>query len=346
MYLLLIVGMIPVYVVNTNANTINECMLTANEIKQEIERDENTELTVVGCQTLYDVELNPNYLLIEFSNGYAIVGKNNHIISEYDIVSNDNPYQDFDESNLWIYGGPFNYLQVNSSVLTSRTVNPLNVSDELIELNRNIVSTNIDTNSNARVYNSWTGISASRFTRYDSGKWINSSSNYPSSAGYPAAGICGTIASAIMIAYIQDYINSDYVPSSIRTKDSEDPGKLITTLFTYIDKGKNGTVAIDLCGGINRYLTDYSYQSNCHRAGYGLTTFSTAQSTIDNGFPVCIGMLTALGSDMGDHWVTAYQYIDQDGTTSDRYRCVGNQQVNQYSKVIYVSWTAGIAYIY
>ena len=321
-------------------------MFIANEIKQEIERDEKTELTVMDCHTLYDVELNPNYLLIEFSNGYAIVGKNNHIISEYDIVSHDNPYQGFEETNLWVYGGPFNYLQIEKSALNSRSVNPLNVSEELIELNRKIVSTSIDTNLNAKAYNSWTGISSSRFTRYDSGKWINSTSNYPTSAGYPDKGICGTISAAIMIAYIQDYINSDYVPSSIRTKGSADPGKLITTLYTYIDKGRDGTIPINVCGGVNNYLTAYSYQGNGHRAGYGLTTFSKAKETIDKGYPVCIGMLKILGSSMGDHWVTAYQYIDQDGTTNDRYKCVSNQKTNEYEKVIYVSWTAGIVYIY
>ena len=136
---LFVAGMIPIYTVNTNASAIDECMFIANEIKQEIERDEKTELTVMDCHTLYDVELNPNYLLIEFSNGYAIVGKNNHIISEYDIVSHDNPYQGFEETNLWVYGGPFNYLQIEKSALNSRSVNPLNVSEELIELLKLII---------------------------------------------------------------------------------------------------------------------------------------------------------------------------------------------------------------
>ena len=344
--LLLIVGITPAYTITAEEKITSGCGLIAYEVKQEIEQDESTKLNIIGCHELYDVELKPNYLLIEFDSGYAIAIKNNHIISEYDITSDNNPYQGFDDNSIWVYGGPLNYLQVDKSVLMKKTANPLNVSDEIIELNRKIVSSDKDSEQNKKAYNTWTGIDQNRFTRYDSGKWVNNSTNYPSSLGYPEDGICGTISAAIMLAYIQDYINSDYVPSSIRTKGSSDPGKLITTLYNYIDKGRNGTIPIQVCGGINYYLTDYSYQADGHRAGYGLTTFNVAKTEIDQGYPLCVGLLSILGSDMGDHWVTAYQYLDRDGTANDRYKCVGNQKIGQYALTIYVNWTAGVVYIF
>ncbi len=343
--MLLVASICPVNFIKTKADIESDYVVAANEVKQTIENDENINLDINSYHVLYDVELNPNYLLVDFSKGYAIVSLTNQIISEYNILTDKNPYIDYDANKLWVYGGPFNYLEVDEAMLYSKSSNPLGVSDELIKLNRNIVNSKSDLNNNIRTYNKWTGIVPGRFSRYDSGKWINSTSNYPSSSGYSEKGICGTISAAIMLAYLQDYVNADYVPSSIRTKGSESPEKLITTLYNYIDKGRNGTIPIEVCGGVNEYLTKYSYQSDGHRAGYGLTTFSTAQKSIDKGYPVCIGLLTMLGSNKGDHWVTAYQYIDKDGTTEDRYKCVSNVDKDDYAVVIYVSWTSGIVYI-
>lgn len=310
---------------------------------QTIEKIEN--LNVTGYEVLYDIECNPTYLFIKLDDGYAISSRKNGIISEYDIMNDSTNYENL-FCSYKLYGGPFNYGCHNQ--VSTMSMNEDNFS-AIAEKNKNFLSiednTFIPLNLDVSVQTtaSWSNtIPSSRMSRYASGKWINSNSNYPTSSGYPSGGICGTIASAGLLAYYDDYINDDYVPSSIRARNSSTPGTLITTLFNYIDKGKNGTKPSDLGTGINQWLQKYGYATYGHRAGFSLLTFSTAKSKINQGRPVCVGLLSILGSpsNYGDHWTLAYQYIDDSGTTSDMYRIVDNH--GSYTKTIYVSWTSGI----
>lgn len=308
------------------------------------------ELEIISFEILYDIEKNPTYLYIKFSSGYAISSRENGIISEYDLMLDTTNYTNL-LCQYKLYAGPFNYGCHNQVYTLIKNNSAL---DELIKKNREFlaVSDNINTSFNSSKYSNvalfsanWSStIPSSRMSRYASGKWINSNSNYPPSNGYPSNGICGTISAAGLLAYYDDYINDNYVPSSIRARNSSDPGTLITTLFNYIDKGKNGTIPTDVSVGINQWLQNYGILTYGHRTGFGVFTFSNAKSKIDAGRPVCIGLLTMLGSPeaYGDHWTLAYQYIDDAGTSNDMYKTVDNH--GSYTKTFYVSWTSGIVF--
>lgn len=301
----------------------------------EITELENIEPNLISCESLNDINGDSTYFLLEFSKGYAIVSKENGIISEYDLSEGSNPYEQY--SGQLYYGGPFNYFDEATYINEIRLLNSDDIN--LIgEINKEFLQID-NTGTMLLGKNEYVGISSSRMSNYSSGKWINSSSNYPSSQGYPSAGICGTIASAGLLAYYDDYVSDDYVPASLRTRYSSTPGSLITTLYNYIDKGKSGTIASNLGSGINSYLRAYS--SSNYKTSYGLaTTWAAAVSKINSSRPIVIGLASILGSTYGDHWVLVYQYYAGANGT-DYYRCVDNH--GSYNKVIQVAWSVGYA---
>ena len=328
----------------------NKYDLIANNVIQKIQTIENTKIELVDTKVLLDVENNPSYLLIITNNGYAISTIESGIIAEYNISTNNIPYSEAKSNEVLVYGGPLNYIIDNKENIESRLSQFS--TDEIVELNNNFLSLNNDlqmkenTNSTLAVTASYTGISASRFSRYSSGKWINSSSNYPSSQGYSEGGICGSIASAILLAYYDDYITDSIVPASIRSKSSTSPGSLIEEMFNRIDKqNPSGTFPGDLYEGIHTFIYDYAYSLYLTYSPIksDLTTFSKAKTVIDNDRPILIGLLSLYGSTYGNHWVVAYQYLDESGTANDMYKCVdlwGDHDAN-----VNVSWSQGYVYL-
>ena len=183
-------------------------------------------------------------------------------------------------------------------------------------------------------------IATSTMTTYAYGMWVNNTTNYPTSSGYPSAGICGTISAAGLMAYYDDYVYDSYVPSSLRIRFSSNPGTLITTLYSYIDAlCPSGTVYTDVRNGINSYLASIGYYGAGHYAIGGTTTWTKAKSEISSGYPLCIGLLSALGSTYGNHWVLAYQYLDSGSSYTSYYKVVDNH--GSASAVVSVNWTLG-----
>lgn len=317
-------------------------LLMAEEVVTKAEYINAQKLEFDDYDVLYDINNRPSFLLIELKcGGYIIASRNNGVISEMSLTSNS-PYKSMTGEKLYYYG-PMNYtnFSIDSiSKVNSKKVNMLRQkTDHFLSLKDDAPT--VDTKAiDIPDYVQWTGIDESRFRRYNSGMWINDSNNYPESSGYSDDGICGTITSAIMLAYYDDYKNDNTVPSNIRTRSSSSPGKLITSLHQYIDEGRDGTLPYHLSNGINDFFDEYSSQSP-YNAVYGLsTTFSTAKSRINSGEPICIGLLYMLGFS-SDHWVVCYQYFDGSGAQEDYYKCINTW--GDYTFGVKVSWTAGYA---
>lgn len=335
--LLISLLLINILFLNTMAlNDIDESKLDKilmNKTLLELENLSKESLTLKDFESIYDINGMENIVLLTFKEGgYTFVNKEDGQIIMYVPSTYDIPFTNVSSNSKKIFGGPYTYLIKNDK-------------NEIIHLEtNNIVDKNeIDFNINSKVnknnaerlldnYQSliitpqaYTGLTESRFSNYNSTSWRNYD------------GTCGTYATSILIAYLDDYVNDKYIPSSIRTRSSTIPGSLITTLKPLIDGRTNytGTVPYDLYMGSTQFFSNYGI-SVVH--DYGLTTFSTAKTVINSGRPIAIGLLTILGSPYNDHWVTAYQY--EDGTLlNDYYKVVDNH--GNYKAIISVGWTSG-----
>lgn len=207
---LVISNYLPVNALNEDYNNV------INNVLQRIQTMENQEVELIKTRVLLDVELEPNYLLLIFKEGYAISSIENGIISEYSLSTDNIPYFKADFDDILIYGGPFNYLITNNQKfdLDTEKINKSEISKKNQEfLNLKSEAINVETTKKTTRAASYVGISKSRFSKYSSGKWINSKSNYSTSQAYSANGICGSISSAILLAYYDDYVNDSIVPS-------------------------------------------------------------------------------------------------------------------------------------
>lgn len=333
--------------VNVNAKTsYNEVLLLVKQAETEIENLEGIDIQVMQYELVYDIFENPSFIYIIFADGgYTMVSALNGRIIMYVLESGSLPYKNVEDKVKKYFGGPYMFLSefdidhfkdehLNSIVRKEVIINSI-TDDYLIkssEFNRIDSNRPIESEQLSLSLTSWIGISETRFLRYNSGLWINNGQH-----GYPGNGICGTIATAILMAYLDDYVNDKYIPSSIRVRSSTSPGTLITTLAPLIDGATNytGTYPSDLYVGSSNYFLNNSV-SVIHN--FGSTTFSTAKTVINSGRPIAIGLLSALGSSYGNHWVTAYQY--EDGSyLNDYYKVIDNW--GNYKATISVGWTFG-----
>lgn len=298
---------------------------------RKIENLEETSLNLISSDVLYDVDNQPTYLLLNFENGYAIISKEHGKISEYCLNCLNVPYSNFGDEVKY-YAGAFNYLTL------SEMINCVSDDADNFEKIRALNNEFLNNDSNEYIISTiassgFSGISETRMKRYYSGMWVNNNNNYPESEGYSKNGICGTIASAGLLAYYDDYVNDDYVPSSIRTKGSSSPQQLIKTLFNYIDKDLNGTWPSDVTSGINKFLGDYSYVKPGHRAETSVAGIPTVvKQKVDAGYPIVVSLLEAFGSQYKDHWILVYQYSD------DEYKCVDNH--GNYNATVSKVWAS------
>ncbi len=303
-----------------------------------VKRIEEKDIEYQSYRYLYGLSGEKDYIYIELKDGYIIANAKNGALAEYDVYCNTQPYNLFKNDNV-LYAGPYNYFSFESISKMNEFI--YSISDlikgkdhEFLSKTNKYSSDELKTNSRT----SWAGIPSWKMSSYSSGMWINNSTNYPSSLGYPN-GICGTIATAGLLAYYQDYVNVDYVPSSLRTQYSTSPGSLITTLFPYIDgTAPNGTVGNDLRYGGNQYLQDYSYAISGHKfVTFPLVfVWDGAVQKINAGYPLVVGLLAAFGSSYGNHWVLAYQYYDDVYPVNDMLKVVNNH--GSYTATVERSW--------
>lgn len=344
----LVIGISSIGIVYGNESNVQDFSISLSEEHQEIVdalyRLENKNVQIKEIYQLYDVNELPNFILVEFYNsGYAIVTNGTFELNEYSLEQDAYiPYINSNiESNLWIYGGPFNYILKNDyQYLDARTLNKLNFSPEesLIKLSEDIVNGELEKEVDnlitpyATQPTSWTGIASSRFTRYTNSGWQNNDST------------CGPHAAGIMLAYYQDYLPSLVAfNSNVRTKDSTSAGTLITKLKSSTSS-PTSTLPQDVAVGTATFLNNYNNAKSyitCFSSAGG--TWNTATNKISSSRPVCIGLSGAGGlHKYGWHWVTAYAYgTDADG--NGYYRC--NDNWGASAVTIRTSWTIGIAYL-
>lgn len=316
----------PIYATTTleNQNLISNSILEASRLSK-------SNLSLYSIELIFDIENSQKIAYLKFvEGGYSFVDLENGQLILFVPDSVDYPYQNYDNSYKKIFGGPFSYLVESPSnqlldAESNSIINPerLNLNIYSIVKNNNAENLLFSNNNKSSNLRSYTGISETRFTRYNN--WINHNST------------CGTYATAILLAYLDDYVNNKYVPASVRTQNSTSPGTLINVLTPLIDGRTNytGTYPDDLYMGTRQYFINYGI-SYVH--DFGGSTFSTAKTVINSGRPIVIGLLQALGSSYGNHWVTAYQY--EDGSLlNDYYKVIDNH--GNYHAIISVGWTYG-----
>jgi len=319
----------------TSERRIPEPIETALFLVESIERKQ---IDYVTHKFLYGLSGNKDFVYIKLSAGYIIANAYNGALSEYNLYYDNNYYSASDDYSL--YAGPYNYLLFSSLPEMEYFIS--NASEELVEKNYEYINTTSSYSCDELrnlTRSDWVGIPSWKMEKYSSGMWVNNSTNYPSSQGYGSGGICGTIATAGLLAYYQDYVNSNYVPSTMRTQYSSNPGTLITTLFTYIDQPHpSGTVGSHLRDGGNSFLQTYYASCTYEFESITFSPWANITAKISFGYPVVVGTLAILGSDYGNHWVLAYLYYDDTGTANDVLLVVDNHGL--YNGVVQRSWVS------
>lgn len=145
------------------------------------------------------------------------------------------------------------------------------------------------------------GIDSERFKKY--ARWINTN------------GTCGMMASAVLLAYYQDYIDDSIVPESIRKKGSDSPEKLYQTLLNDISSfSPVGTIAYDVSLGINRFLRRQRTNHHYKAKGSLTPTFGIVKTRLKQKEPkpTIVGLNKYLNApkNYGNHWVLAYRILE------------------------------------
>lgn len=169
----------------------------------------------------------------------------------------------------------------------------------------------------------WIGIDEARFARYRD--WIT-----------PSGYLCGTYASAVFLAYYQDYVNEQMVPSALRQKDGSDGQTLSEFLRILIQPHEMPTVAYQVSHGLSKFFRYFHLHYRARATMFG--SWYRATKRIKEGKPVILGIVKAKGSTYGNHWVTAYAYLE----TADgkRYYKIHDNWGN-YRKIIPAEWANG-----
>ena len=116
---------------------------------------------------------------------------------------------------------------------------------------------------------------------------------------YNPSGICGSTAAAMMLRYMDLYVDDDFVPTNI---ESGNGIALINHLETFINHSSHGSSAPQVAFGISDYLSgkvDYS-------ATYDEVEGYILYGQIADGKPYVIG--TFRHPRYGNHWMTGYGY--------------------------------------
>nr|WP_241161938.1 dihydrolipoamide dehydrogenase [Enterococcus sp. ZJ1622] len=169
----------------------------------------------------------------------------------------------------------------------------------------------------------WVGLPEQRFSNYK---------DWKTPVGY----LCGTYAAAVLLAYYQDYREDVRIPQTIREKNASDPQNLVPVLRQTIQPHGLPTVPFQVSAGITAFLK--AAGSNTSARSTVIGSWQRATKRIRQGKPVMIGILRALGSPYGNHWVTAYAYFES--ASGERYYKV-HDNWGDFHRVIPASWSNG-----
>lgn len=315
---------------DSNFNIVSKS--TINLIENNSEYIVGKDLLPIQATYLLDVNLEPNYVLLTLDNGGYIISTLDGKISEISTNNDSNPYLTCTDSKL-VYAGAFNYYKLDNNILVNiknNTILNTGFNNSIKEQNEYFLKENLENTSRASVPSgggslSWKGITSSRFSRYAGTGWINND------------GYCGAYAAAVMMAYFDDYLNDNLIPSSVRTRGSSSPGSLITKLIS-LTPHVSETLPNHVSTGINSFINNYSTNKNIGTATNLYGTYTYVKLQCDNNRPICVGTISG---DYGKHWITVYQYAESSSTKY--YRCVDNW--GEYDVYIDYSWTLGSVYL-
>lgn len=171
--------------------------------------------------------------------------------------------------------------------------------------------------------NEWVGIEEERFRPYR---------NWRTTRGY----LCGTNACAVLLAYYQDYLDETIVPQFLRRQKSSNGKTLMAFLRILIQPVDLPSLAPQVSHGLSRYFShfDLPYRGRSTLVG----GWYRATKRIQAGKPVVVGLMKAKGSTYGNHWVTAYAFMET--TDGKRYLKV-HDNWGKYNQVIPAEWLNG-----
>lgn len=308
-------------------NATNNYSISA--VENAIYNLDGSTVEVYELVQLYDIDGNPNYFMAKFKgNGYAIL-TNNYVVSEYSLEANSNPYSEYtdNENEKMIYAGPGNYITENE--LTS-----VMSCDENFERLRSVNSEVLSLKNTLRISSptKWYGLPESRFANYS---WDNSE------------GWCGSYATAIMLAYCYDWVNTKFLPKELTNYTSKDPKGLVKKLAEFIER-PGGTLPNHLQQGLKDFY-DYYGITNVRISVNLSSTWSIVTSHVLD-YPVAVGLTKMAGSPYGNHWVTVYAY-GTDSSNTGYYKANINWKTDKeggpgYKSTILTAWTVGTVYVY
>ncbi|MCI5722573.1 MAG: hypothetical protein MR283_01020 [Erysipelotrichaceae bacterium] len=344
-------------------------------IAESISNIEQQIYTVTTIDVLYDINKEPTYILAELKpQGYAIFTRTKLWLSEY-AVGIDSPYKK-EAKQYKLYYGPHNYDSCNSLNITRRFSRSLSENNEAEQMIRDAnermlenddianfrgVRSKDDQSKPSKEPNhtpeeydiSWIGVSEDKMRLYNWGQ-------YPTytNKNLNPKGICGTVASTIMLAYSDDYVDNNIVPTIMRPQFSNTPGRLYEAMWYAIDfPHQNGTFPTNLVAGINEYFNTYQkhYGHHGYLAYFNLLN-SGVFSQIRQDRVICLGLVSLLGSEYGDHWVARYAVSDD----FKYYKCIDTwvgytdngdgsftfSDSNNYRAVVNANWVASNVCLY
>ncbi len=311
--------------------SVEEAKTIVNETVKEFDKI-NVKYTDV--RELFNFNEESAYYLFYFNDsGYAIIGKKNKVIYEYAVNTSNRPYEEYSKNEELIYGGPLKYYSVRERSVAydpeyEEKILNMETHKQLLPMSYSVKSS--------------VGIPISRMIRYSSNEWKNN--KYFQNVEEFGKGICGTIASAIMLAYFQDYIDESYVPDVVRSAGSESPERLIKILYGYIDRNHpNGTIPMYLTVGISSYFNYYGIDA---KVTSSVLNVAKAKKEFSNKRPVVVSVGKFYDKETGylyqNHWVTAYQSnVDKNG---NEYYLV-NDNLGNYMVRINVDSMTSLVYI-
>jgi hypothetical protein len=139
----------------------------------------------------------------------------------------------------------------------------------------------------------WIGLTSEKFQPYQNWKTPN---------GF----LCGTYASAVLLAYYQDNVAAHLLPPTVRVAHDPTADTLAPFLKPMIQRFGLPTVPVQVASGLNRFFRQY--QVACRARFTSVGSWTRVTRRIAAGQPVLISILRVLGSTYGNHWVVAYAY--------------------------------------
>lgn len=264
-------------VMNTYAKTIDINYFN-NELGISI--DESSKINLYGANE----QIVANFFRLK-DGGYIIIDCQNNDYVEYSTESENlfiiNP------DKKYYYGGALNYFEEESTntIREVTTDNIVNKKIAVLEQNNEDVEMNVDI--------------AQPYVVFPPGSFSRKLSYNPRTYDTNKTGICGSTASAILLAYYYDHINKIYVDKSLITSNGV---ALTNKMKSYIEPSTPGSTYTSLPRGLNNYLSSRGLVKTAKK----INLKEGAEKIYSNKQPIIAGVTNH--PTYGEHWVVAYGF--------------------------------------